>query len=139
MKPIYYRYRTYIQASLLLFVGIMIYLLYRPQNLLVFKVVDALGFSHIINNLRLSFSLFQLPPIVINSIPAGLWTASYLMMMYVTTKFHTRKVRLMLALPLPIMTIVLEFMQFFGWCPGTFDICDLICYAIPLIIFTKSI
>ena len=139
MKQIYYKYSTYIHASFILFLGIMIYLLYRPESLLVFKITDALGLSHIIDNLRLSFSEFQLPPIVINSLPAGLWTASYLMMMFVTTKFHTRRVRLMLALPLPIAAIVLEFMQLWGWCPGTFDIYDLICYAIPLIIFIKSI
>lgn len=139
MRQIYYRYSTYIQASLILLVGIMIYLLYRPQNLLVFKIVDALGLSHIIDNLRLSFSVFQLPPIVINSIPAGLWTSSYLMMMYVTTKFHTRRIRLMLALPLPITAIVLEFMQLLGWCPGTFDIYDLICYIVPLCVFVKTI
>ena len=139
MRQIYYRYSTYIQASSMLLVGIMIYLLYRPHNLLVFNIVDALGLGHVIDNLRLSFSVFQLPPIVIKSLPAGLWTVSYLMMMFVTTKFHTRRVRLMLALPLPIAAIVLEFMQFWGWCPGTFDIYDLICYAIPLIIFIKSI
>lgn len=122
----------------MLFLGIMIYLLYRPESLLVFKIVDALGLSHVIDNLRLSFSGFLLPPIFINSFPAGLWTASYLMMMYASTKFHIRRIRLMLALPLPIMAIVLEFMQLLEWCPGTFDIYDLICYAIPLIIFIKS-
>lgn len=123
----------------MLFLGIMIYLLYRPESLLVFKITDALGLSHIIDNLRFSFSEFQLHPIIINSIPAGLWTASYLMMMYVTTKYHTRKVRLMLALPLPIMAITLELMQLCGWCPGTFDIYDLICYIVPLCVFVKSI
>ena len=139
MKQIYYRYSTYIHASFMLFLGIMIYLLYRPESLLVFKITDALGLSHIIDNLRLSFSEFQLHPIIVNSIPAGLWTASYLMMMYVTTKYHTRKVRLMLALPLPIMAITLELMQLCGWCPGTFDIYDLICYIVPLCVFVKSI
>lgn len=123
----------------MLLLGIMFYLLYRPESLLVFKITDALGLSHIIDNLRLYFSVFQLHPIIINSIPAGLWTASYLMMMYVTTKYHTRQVRLMLALPLPIMAIALEFMQLFGWCPGTFDIYDLICYIVPLFVFVKSI
>ena len=123
----------------MLLVGIMIYLLYRPQNLLAFKIVDALGLSHVIDNLRFSFSVFQLPPFVINSLPAGLWTTSYLMMMYITTKFHTRRNRLMLALPIPIMAIVLEFMQLCGWCPGTFDIYDLICYIVPLFVFIKSI
>lgn len=139
MKHLYYRYSTYIHALFMLFLGIIIYLLYRPQSLLIFKILDTLGLNYIIDNLRLSFSRFPLPPFVINSLPAGLWTTSYLMMMYISTKFHTRKIRLMLALPLPISAIILEFAQLLGWCPGTFDIYDLICYVIPLIIFIKSI
>ena len=123
----------------MLFMGIAIYLLYRPQNLLVFKIIDACGLSYVIDSLRLSFSKFLLPPFVVNSLPAGLWTASYLMMMYITTKFNTRRIRLILALPLPIMAIVLEFMQLWGWCPGTFDIYDLICYIVPIFVFIKSI
>ena len=116
-------------ALFLIFAGGMIYILYRPENIMLFRLVDILGLTPLIN----------VASFMINSLPAGLWTASYLIMMYVTTKFHTRKVRLMLALPLPIAAIVLEFMQLLGWCPGTFDIYDLICYIVPLFIFIKSI
>ena len=123
----------------MLFMGIIIYLLYRPESLLVFKLVDALGLRHIIDNLRFAFSGFLLPPIVVYSLPAGLWTASYLILMYVSTKFHTRRIRLMLSLPLPIMAVMMEFMQLWGWCPGTFDKYDLICYIVPLFVFIKSI
>lgn len=131
--------KDWIVALLLIFTGGMIYVLYRPESLLLFRVTDSLGITPLIDILRSNSSRVMLPSIMINSLPAGLWTASYLIMMYITTKFHTRRIRLMLALPLPVSAIVLEFMQLLGWCPGTFDIYDLICYAIPLIIFIKSI
>lgn len=131
--------KDWIVALLLILTGGMIYILYRPESLLLFRVTDSLGIKPLIDVLRSNSSKVILPSFMINSLPAGLWTASYLMMMYITTKFHTRKIRLMLALPLPVMAIVLEFMQFFGWCPGTFDIYDLICYIVPLCVFVKSI
>lgn len=131
--------KVWIFAYLFIFIGGMIYVLYRPDNILLFRVTDSLGMKPLIDVARLSASQVNLPLFVINSLPAGLWAASYLMMMYITTRFHTRKVRLMLALPLPITAIVLEIMQYIGWCPGTFDIYDLLCYIVPLFIFIKSI
>lgn len=131
--------KDWIVALLLILTGGMIYVLYRPESLLLFRVTDSLGITPLIDMLRSNSSRVMLPSFMINSLPAGLWTASYLMMMYVTTKFHTRRIRLMLALPLPITAIVLEFMQLLGWCPGTFDIYDLICYIVPLYVFVKSI
>ena len=131
--------KDWLVALLLILTGGMIYVLYRPESLLLFRVTDSLGITPLIDILRSNSSRVMLPSFMINSLPAGLWTASYLMMMYITTKFHTRRIRLMLALPLPISAIALEFMQLLGWCPGTFDIYDLICYIVPLFIFIKSI
>ena len=135
----YYKKKEYILALILLFVGGMIYLLYRPQSILLFRATDALGLAPYISSLRESASSAILPSILINSVPAGLWTASYLILMYCNTKFYNKKTGMMLSLPLPVSMIVLEFMQLVGWCPGTFDFYDLICYVIPLIIFIKSI
>lgn len=123
----------------LLAVGGLIYLLYRQQTIMLFRITDFMGLSQYINDARESASHLVLPPFFINSLPAGIWTASYLVMMYATTISLNRKFRLMISLPLPLSFIVLEFMQLYGWCPGTFDIYDLICYIIPLIIFIKSI
>ena len=131
--------KDWLVALLLILTGGMIYVLYRPESLLLFRVTDSLGITPLIDILRSNSSRVMLPSFMINSLPAGLWTASYLIMMYITTKFHTRRIRLMLALPLPITAIVLEFMQLLGWCPGTFDIYDLICYIVPLFIFIESI
>ena len=131
--------KDWLVALLLILTGGMIYVLYRPENLLLFRVTDSLGITPLIDILRSNSSRVMLPSFIVNSLPAGLWTASYLLMMYITTKFHTRRIRLMLALPLPISAIALEFMQLWGWCPGTFDMYDLICYIVPLCVFVKSI
>ena len=131
--------KDWLVALLLILTGGMIYVLYRPENLLLFRVTDNLGITPLIDILRSNSLRVMLPSFIVNSLPAGLWTASYLLMMYITTKFHTRRIRLMLALPLPISAIVLEFMQLLGWCPGTFDIYDLICYIVPLFVFIKAI
>ena len=135
----YQVYTEWIVATILLLIGCTIYLLFRPQNLLMFKIIDGLGGMSNVVSLRMYINHNCFPDFIIYSLPAGLWTASYLMMMYLITKGHTRKSRLMLALPLPIIAIVLEFMQLLGLCIGTFDVYDLICYIIPLIVFVESI
>lgn len=138
----YNKYQVYIEwivATILLLIGCTIYLLFRPQNLLMFKIIDGLGGMSNVVSLRMYINHNCFPDFIIYSLPAGLWTASYLMMMYLTTKGYTRKSRLMLALPLPITAIVLEFMQLLGLCIGTFDVYDLICYIIPLIVFVESL
>lgn len=135
----YQVYSEWIIATIILLIGCTIYLLFRPQNLLMFKIIDGIGGMSNVVSLRMYINHNCFPDFIIYSLPAGLWTASYLMMMYLTTKGYTRKLRLMLALPLPITAIVLEFMQLLGLCIGTFDVYDLICYIIPLIVFVESL
>ena len=135
----YQVYTEWIVATIILLIGCTIYLLFRPQNLLMFKIIDGIGGMSNVVSLRMYINHNCFPDFIIYSLPAGLWTASYLMMMYLTTKGYTRKLRLMLALPLPITAIVLEFMQLLGLCIGTFDVYDLICYIIPLIVFVESL
>ena len=139
LRNLYIKYNYYIASFILLLIGALIYILFRPQNLLIFDMLDKMGLSNEVDSIRSSFIGIKLPLFVVNCLPAGLWTVSYLIAMYCNTKFHSRKTRLMLSLPLPMSAIVLEFMQLFGWCPGTFDWYDLLCYVIPIIIFIKSI
>ena len=139
LRNLYIKYNYYIASFILLLIGALIYILFRPQNLLIFDMLDKMGLSNEVDSIRSSFIGIKLPLFVVNCLPAGLWTASYLIAMYCNTKLHSRKTRLMLSLPLPMSAIVLEFMQLFGWCPGTFDWYDLLCYVIPIIIFIKSI
>lgn len=104
-----------------------------------FEVLNKLGGSTTVDIVRSKVEHVHLPDFVVYSLPAGLWTASYLMAMCLCTKQLNKKMRLSLALPLPISAVVLEFMQLFGLCPGTFDIYDVVCYVIPIIIFVKLV
>ncbi|MEH2861081.1 hypothetical protein V7U47_13690 [Segatella copri] len=119
--------------------GGLVYLLYRPKNIILFEVLNKLGGSTTVDIVRSKVEHVHLPDFVVYSLPAGLWTASYLMTMCLCTKQLNKKMRLSLALPLPISAVVLEFMQLFGLCPGTFDIYDVVCYVIPIIIFVKLV
>lgn len=119
--------------------GGLVYLLYRPKNIILFEVLDKLGDFTAVDIVRSKVEHVHLPDFVVYSLPAGLWTASYLMAMCLCTKQLNKNMRLSLALPLPISAVVLEFMQLFGLCPGTFDIYDVVCYVIPIIIFVKLV
>lgn len=125
-------------ALIMLIIGGLIYLLYRPRSLVLFSMIDHMGLISHINSLRERTENLAFPPFVIYSLPAGLWTASYLLFLHNCTKNQRRITRLMLSLPLPLSAIGLEFMQLLNWCPGTFDINDLICYVIPIVFFIKS-
>ena len=123
----------------LLIIGGIIYLFYRPHGILLFQITDFLGLTSYIDIFKHDSFLLSLPDFVIFSLPAGLWTASYLLLMFANTTFLSRKNRLLISLPLPVSAILLEFLQLFGWCPGIFDIYDLACYTIPIIIFIKNV
>ena len=114
-------------------------MLYRPKNIILFEVLNKLGGSTTVDIVRSKVEHVHLLDFVVYSLPAGLWTASYLMAMCLCTKQLNKKMRLSLALPLPLSAVVLEFMQLFGLCPGTFDIYDVVCYVIPIIIFVKLV
>ena len=49
----YQVYTEWIIATILLLIGCTIYLLFRPQNLLMFKIIDELGFMPNIVSLRM--------------------------------------------------------------------------------------
>ena len=122
-------------AFFLIICGGLIYLAFRPKSLLLFQLVDTLCLIEWIDRLRNTYSTINIPIFVVYSLTAGLWTASYLLIMFYTTRRCHRKTRIKLSLPLPVSAVVLEIAQYFSLCPGTFDFIDLVCYLVPIIIF----
>ena len=122
-------------AFLFITCGGFIYLAFRPKSLLLFQLVDTLYLTEWIDKIRNAFSTISIPDFVVYSLPAGLWTASYLLIMYYTTRRCKRDTRLKLSLPLPVSAVVLEIAQYFSLCAGTFDFIDLICYLVPITLF----
>ena len=126
---------AWILSLLLLVVGSIIYLLFRPEEILIFRILDAIGVMPVVDYLRLQTAHILLPDFVIYSLPGGLWAASYLLGMYIITnglRFYTK---LIIATPLVITMIIVEFLQLANIRLGTFDFRDIICYSIPLLIF----
>jgi len=123
-----------------LFVGGIIYIAFRSKSLLMFSWFDAIGLSGTIDGLRECASTIDLPYSVKYCIPNAFWTISYILMVDALVSINNHKV--IWAVSLPIIAIMLEFGQKFGVVAGTFDIGDILCYAIPtvcFVIYTKFI
>lgn len=76
-----------------------------------------------------------MPDWVVYSLPDGLWMSSYLLLMYVLWYKNTSWERFVFPMLLPIFMNVTEVLQGLGLFPGTFDIYDIMCYDIPVVIF----
>jgi hypothetical protein len=77
----------------------------------------------------------ELPDIMVYSLPAGLWSASYVI--FVDTLIGDRPwlVRLLTASIIPLTGAASEVLQALGALQGTFDWADLLCYLLPLAVF----
>ena len=124
-----------ILSFLLLGIGGSIYLLFRPKTLLMFKWVESLGLSEYIDRLRDMVSNITVNHITLYSLPDGLWLASYIIVVNTIVSKSNKHNLLFWSLLLPIIAIVFELLQIPGIIPGVFDVFDLICYIIPLIIY----
>ena len=124
-----------ITAYLFITCGGLIYIAFRSKSLMLFSLADTLHLSKAVDSIREIATAMQFSDFIVYSLPAGLWTASYLLIMFYLTRKCNRRTRLQLSLPLPSSAVVLEIAQYFSLCPGTFDFIDLVCYLIPIIIF----
>ncbi len=105
-----------------LFIGCLIYVLFRTDTLLYNKLLG-IFFTPIA-----SPNTF-LQRIIVFSLPDGLWAMSYTMLI-----FHLRKDKtvrtLIWSIIIPIVGILSEIGQLYYLIPGTFDIIDLIMYIV---------
>ena len=137
---------------LLLAVGGLLYVLYRPHETLLLHLADELGMGDIIDGWREAAAVLTPPAWVVGSLPAGLWALSYVLIIdslvgnasgrcstgnNASERCSTGKRRLALAF-IPLLGVASELMQGLRWLPGTFDWLDLVLYSLPMgIIITK--
>ncbi len=126
---------TGVLGLLALAAGGMIYMLYRTREMLVFRLTDYLGISSWIHRMREHAPVLSVPEWVIYSLPGGLWTAAYILIMDAITHRWTQKRRLLWTMSIPMMGVASEILQALGWLPGTFDIIDALCYVLPYAIY----
>ena len=124
---------------MLLLVGGITYLLFRPRTLLMFHVADYLGLSPIIDRIREGMTDVWLPEFIVYSLPGALWSAAYLLMVDCFLYGQSVRTRLVATSIIPLIGAASEVFQLTGMVPGTFDGWDLLCYLIPYLLYLSCI
>ena len=122
-------------GMLLLFMGGMIYVLYRPQTLLLFHVAGGLGMTDLIGQWRQMATAWHPAAFTVYCLPAGLWALSYVLIVGTLAQGLPAIRRWVAVFFIPLLGIASEVMQAMGIVPGTFDWTDLTLYALPLIAY----
>jgi len=115
--------------------GAAIYLLFRTKQLLGFELLNRMGVEPWADRLRSYATQVSLPETIIYSLPGGLWSLGYILIidgLFGNQSITTRRIW---AAIIPLLGIGSEILQGIGLLPGTFDICDLAFYAVPYIIY----
>ena len=134
------RQRLQILAGVILLVaGGLIYTLFRPTTLLGFRLTDAIGLSPLINNWRTALATQQPATFIVYCLPNGLWSAAFILIMDRLFAHQTLRQRLCWAAVIPGIGIAAELLQEVGIVPGTFDWLDILCYAVPYLVYVGII
>ena len=123
----------------MLLLGGIIYLLFRPTTLLLFHTLDLVGLMPLVTDCRTLVATCQPSEFVVYSLPGGLWATSYILLVVSLLERAMRWQRIIVASIIPLAGICSELMQQAGLLPGVFDTADLVCYAVPLIILNMYI
>lgn len=130
--------RNQIQEFLLkvvlpLFLGGIIYILFRTDTLLMFSWFKSFGLGEVITNWRKStFQKYDIPLVLIYSLPDSLWVYSFSNIMLQVWQYNLSLNSIFWLLFVPIVAIFSEVGQFFNLISGTFDLTDLVFVCIAL-------
>lgn len=115
--------------------GCAIYLLFRSKSLNIYQWCKIIGLSDMIDTLREHVQNWSVSEFIKFSLPDGLYCAAYILIMDAIWHYDKGMVKNVVISLVPFVTINSEVLQCFGLVKGTFDIYDLTCYAIPLLIY----
>lgn len=123
-----------IVAALCFLTGVSIYLLWRDEHLLIHRVLHACHLHTILDGIRSQAADIYLPEWVRFALPDGLWSMSYIL----TIDALVKRDYLWTSV-IPAIGILSELMQWTGWLQGTFDLCDLLAYGLPYLLYVLII
>ena len=129
------RRRDFILSLALILAGGMIYVLFRPRTTLLFVVIDAIGLGRVADVWRLAVADISLPELMINSLPDGLWSTAYVLVIDGLFLSCPASVRLKWASVIPLIGAVSELLQCARLLPGTFDLTDFLFYVTPFLVY----
>ena len=122
------KYYNLIIALLPLFLGGIIYICYRNEDILLFLWMQYFNINYTLlrllyyeNNVFMQYFIF--------SLPNGLWVLSGLLLLKVLLK-NENKLLFLYSIIFTIISIIIEISQLFIILPGTFDLNDLITIVI---------
>ncbi len=126
-----------------LFIGALIYLLFRPDYLVMFSWVEFIGMADTLVELRGYFLPLSTNSNnwIIYSMPNGLWLLSFSFLMLLTWGNKLSIYALYWTLFLLVIALLSEVMQFFQIIYGVFDIADIVAYILgflPVLLYQFS-
>ena len=120
-----------VSGVLLLICGCAIYLLFRSSSLNIYKWCSALGLTGLIDYFRELVMDWNIPDVIRFSLPDGLYCAAYILIVDAIWHQESGLQKYIIISLVPIFTIGSELLQGLSIVRGTFDVFDLICYALP--------
>lgn len=122
-------------GGLVLLCGCFIYLLFRSKTLRIYQWCSAMGLSDSIDVCRGYVQDWHISDVVKYSLPDGLYNAAYILIMDAIWSKVKSSYKYVIILLVPFFTITSELLQYYGVVRGTFDLYDLVCYSMPVIIY----
>ncbi len=114
-------------------IGGAIYLLCRTPALLIYQIARMAGLDPLLQQWRNHTLSWGWPEWVVYCLPDGLWSAGYVLM--VDGLFRPHPYKWLVAGVIPLVGVLSEMLQLAGWLPGTFDVIDVVCYAVPYLLY----
>lgn len=124
-----------ISAVLLLVWGCLIYLLFRSKTLNICQWYIAWGMADSLEYVRSLVQGWAISDFIRFSLPDGLYCAAYILLIDAIWHNDKRIFKYYILSIVPIITISSEFLQYYGFVKGTFDVADLLCYLVPPIVY----
>lgn len=110
-------------SFILLIIGGIIYILYRPHSLYMFVFLKKIGLENILS--QLAFPNNGLTFFCVYSLPNGLWLVSAILLFSVLWRDSTQ-LFLFYTISFSSISIFFELLQIWNVVPGTFDLIDLL-------------
>ena len=124
-------------------IGIILYLLFRPTTIFLFRLTEMVGLKNIIEHLRSEIIQGKMPDWIIYNVPDGLWSFALTTTMLQHWENKVDLNNTFWIIFIPLFGISLELFQKWHLISGTFDMADifaiLIGFAFSISIFTRNI
>lgn len=115
-----------------IFIGGLIYLLFRPANLIMFVWIDHLGLSESLEDKRIKSKIIleYIPEWFIYSAPNAFWVFSFGMLMVSIWGIEKKLKIVFWSSTILLIGIFSEILQYFKLIPGVFDVLDIVFYTL---------